>query len=116
MGDLDNMHTKERVVDLEGLEERKDLSRRQSQRYQQKMTKSYELAVHSRIFTQGQLELKAAEHVRRNIPGPSQFTPKWEGPYVVKEVHDSEYYYLISMDGTPLADPVNGKWLKQYNA
>ena len=44
------------------------------------------------------------------------FTPKWEGPYVVKEAHDSEYYYLISMDGTPLADPVNGKWLKQYNA
>ena len=60
--------------------------------------------------------LRAAEHVRRNIPGPLKFTPKWEGLYVVKEAHDSGYYYLAKMDGTPLADPINGKWLKQYYA
>ena len=44
------------------------------------------------------------------------FTPKWEGPYVVKEAHDSGYYYLARMDGTSLVDPINGKWLKQYYA
>ena len=80
------------------------------------MAKKYKQVVHSRIFTQGQLMLRAEKHVRRNIPGPSKFTPKWEGLYVVKEAHDNRYYYLAEMDGTPLADPINGKWLKQYYA
>ena len=84
LGDSDNMHAEERVVDLESLKERKELARRQSQRYQQKMAKAYKQAVHSRIFTQGQLVLRVKEHVRRNITRPSKFTPKWEGLYVVK--------------------------------
>ena len=91
LGDLDNMHATEMVVNLESLEERKELARRQSQRYQQKMAKAYKQAVHSRIFTQGQLMLRAEEHVRRNILGPSKFTLKWEGLYVVKEAYDSGY-------------------------
>ena len=33
LGDSDNMHAKEMVVNLESLEERKELARRQSQRY-----------------------------------------------------------------------------------
>ena len=80
------------------------------------MAKAYEQAIHSRIFTQRKLVLRAAKHVRRNILGPRMFTPKWEGPYVVKEAHDSGYYYLARMDGTSLVDPINGKWLKQYYA
>ena len=111
LGDSDDTHTKERVMDLEGLEERS-----QSQRYQQKMAKAFEQAVHSRIFTLGQLVLRVAKHVRRNILGPLKFTQKWEGPYVVKEAHNSGYYYLARMDGTSLADPIKGKWLKQYYA
>ena len=51
LGDSDNMHAEGRVVDLESLEERKELARRQSQRYQQKMAKAYEQAIHLRIFT-----------------------------------------------------------------
>ena len=78
------------------------------------MTKAYEQAIHSRILAQGQLVLRAVEHVRWNILGPSKFTLKWWGPYVVKEAHDSGYYYLARMDGTFLVDPINGKWLKQY--
>ena len=62
LGDSDDTHTKERVMDLEGLEERS-----QSQRYQQKMAKAFEQAVHSRIFTLGQLVLRVTKHVRRNI-------------------------------------------------
>ena len=45
-----DVHTKERVVDLENLKERRELTRRQSQRYQQKMAKAYEQTIHSRIF------------------------------------------------------------------
>ena len=78
------------------------------------MAKAYKQAIHSRIFVEGQLVLRAAKHVRKNIPGPSKFAPKWEGLYVVKEAHDGEYYYLAKVDGTSLADPINEKWLKQY--
>ena len=78
------------------------------------MAKAYEQVVHPRIFTEGQLVLRAAEHVRKNIPGPLKFAPKWEGPNVVKEAYDNEYYYLAKVDGTSLANPINGKWLKLY--
>lgn len=80
------------------------------------MAKAYGQVVRSRIFTKGQLVLRAAEHVRMNILGPSKFAPKWEGPYIVKEAHDSGYYYLAKVHGTSLADPINGKRLKQYYA
>ena len=103
-------------MDLEGLEEKREVAKRQSQRYQQKMAKACEQAVHLRIFAEGQLILRAAKYVSKNILGPSKFTPKWEGPYVVKEAHDSGYYYLARMNGTSLANPINGKWLKQYYA
>ena len=80
------------------------------------MTRVYAQAVRLRAFTEGQLVLKTAEHMRRNLPGPSKFAPKWEGPYIIREVHDSGYYYLTKEDGTVLTEPINGKWLKQYCA
>ena len=80
------------------------------------MTRAYAQAVCPRMFTEGQLVLRMAEHVRRNLPGPSKFTPKWEGPYIINAAHESGYYYLTKEDGTVLTEPINGKWLKQYYA
>jgi len=34
------------------------------------------------------------------------------GGYIIREANDNGYYYLIKEDGTTLADPINGKWLK----
>ncbi|CAL8089334.1 unnamed protein product [Prunus armeniaca] len=48
------------------------------------------------------------------MSGPSKFAPQWEGPFVVKEVHSSSYYRLISVKEGMLTDPINGKWLKPY--
>uniref|UniRef100_A0A2N9GDJ2 Integrase catalytic domain-containing protein n=1 Tax=Fagus sylvatica TaxID=28930 RepID=A0A2N9GDJ2_FAGSY len=59
-------------------------------------------------------ELALTHHVRRGLPSPSKFTPNWERPYVIREAHDSGYYRLSKADGIILADPINGKWLKQY--
>ena len=80
------------------------------------MTKAYAQAVHPRTFTEGQLVLRMAKHVRRNLPRPSKFAPKWEGPYIIRTAHESGYYYLTKEDGTVLTEPINGKWLKQYYA
>ena len=101
---------------MEGLEEERELAKRRSQRYQQRMAKAYAQAVHPRAFTEGQLVLRTTEHVRRNLPEPSKFAPKWEGPYIIREAHDSGYYYPSKEDGTVLEDPINEKCLKQYYA
>ena len=60
--------------------------------------------------------LKAANHVKRGMARPSKFSPKWEGPLVIREAHSSGYYRLAQMDGKDLMDPINGKWLKRYYA
>jgi hypothetical protein len=56
--------------------------------------------------------LRAVDHVRRGLPSPSKSAPNWEGPYLIRETYDSGYYKLATADGTTLADPINGKWLK----
>ena len=80
------------------------------------MTRAYAQAVHPRTFTKGQLVLRMVEYVRRNLLGPSKFTPKWEGPYIIRAARESGYYYLTKEDGTVLTESINGKWLKQYYA
>ena len=108
----EDTNNERRLVDLEGVEEERELAKRRSQRYQQRMTSVYAQAIRPRAFTEGQLKLGIVEHVRRNLPGPSKFAPKWEGPYIIREAHDSGYYYLTREDGTVLTEPINGKWLK----
>ena len=112
----ENTNNARRLVDLEGVEEERELAKKRSQRYQQRMTRAYAQAVRPRMFTEGQLVLRMAEHVRRNQPGPSKFTPKWEGPYIISATHESGYYYLTKEDGIVLTEPINGKWMKQYYA
>ena len=48
--------------------------------------------------------------------GPSKFSPKWKGPFVIRETHASEYYRLAQIDGKDRMDPINGKLLKKYYA
>ena len=73
------------------------------------MTRAYAQAVRSRTFIEGQLVLRMAEYVRRNLLGPSKFTLKWEGPYIIRTTHESGYYYLTKEDGTVLTEPINRK-------
>ena len=110
--DIEDTNNERRLPDLEGVEKERELAKRRSQRYQQRMTRAYAQAIHLRAFTEGQLVLRTAEHVRRNLSGPSKFAPKCEGPYIIREAHNSGYYDLTKEDGTVLIEPINGKWLK----
>jgi hypothetical protein len=58
--------------------------------------------------------LRIVNHVRRGLPSPSKFAPNWEGPYLIHEAYNGSYYKLATADGTILADPMNGKWMKRY--
>ena len=106
----------ERHEDLEGLNEKREKAQERSRRYRQKMTKAYGKMTKERVFTEGQLVLKVADYVRQGMVGLSKFAPKWEGPLVIREAHQSGYYHLTQLDGRDLMDPINGKWLKHYYA
>ena len=80
------------------------------------MTEAYGRMTKERVFAEGQLVLKVADNVRRGMAGSSKFASKWDGPFVIKEAHQSGYYQLTQMDGRDLMDPINGKWLKRYYA
>ncbi|XP_075644991.1 uncharacterized protein LOC142615955 [Castanea sativa] len=51
----DDTNNERRLVDLEGLEEEREVAKRRSQRYQQRMTEAYGQKVHPRAFKEGQL-------------------------------------------------------------
>ena len=106
----------ERCEDLEGLDEKRENAQEHSCRYRQKMTEAYDKMTKERVFAERQLVLKVADYVRRGMAGPSKFEPKWEGPFVIREAHQSGYCCLTQMDGTDLMDPINKKWLKRYYA
>ena len=106
----------ERCEDIKRLDEKRKKAREHSRRYRQKMTKAYDRMTKERVFAEGQLVLKVVDHVRRGMTGPSKFAPKWEGPLVIREAHQSGYYRLTQMDGRDLMDPINGKRLKRYYA
>jgi hypothetical protein len=78
------------------------------------MASVYSKALRVRVFVEGQMVLKTAEFLRRNLPSPSKFSPNWDGPYIVREAHESDYYRLSKSDATILTDPINGKCLKHY--
>ena len=105
-----------RMVDLEAVREIREVARERIRRYRQQMSNVYEKTIHERVFIEGQLVLRAADYVRRNVSAPSKFSPNWEEPYMIREAHGSGYYKLAKMDGIALCDPINGKWLKLYHA
>ena len=51
------------------------------------ITRAYNKTVKQRSFKEGDLVLRTADWVRRQVPGPSKFAPQWEGPFVIKEAH-----------------------------
>lgn len=80
------------------------------------MSEAYGKTIKERVFAEGKLVLRTVDHVTRGLIGPFKFSPKWEGPFVVREANASGYYCLAQVDGKDLMDLINGKWLKRYYA
>ena len=74
-----------KVSDLETLEEARNLALGRIQWYQQQMANAYNKVIKARTFVNGQMVLKAADHVRRNLSVPSKFALNWVGPYLIRE-------------------------------
>ena len=62
-----------KTTNLETLEETRNLAYNYTQRYQQQMANAYNKATKSRVFAKGQMVLKVADHIKRNLSAPSKF-------------------------------------------
>ena len=107
---------KVQVSDLETLQEARNLAlNRIQQNQQQQISNAYNKVMKARTFVNGQIVLKAADHVRRILSAPFKFASSWEGPYLIREANDSGYYRLATVNGEILVESINGKWLKLYH-
>ena len=70
-----------------------------------------------RRFQVGELVWETASHVRR-VAGAvkHKFSPKWEGPYIVEEAHQTGHYWLKDQAGIKAYSPISGAHLKKYHA
>ena len=51
------------------------------------MAEAYGRMTKEKVFVEGQLVFKVADYVSRGMAGPSKFTPKWQGPFVIRKAH-----------------------------
>ena len=72
----------------------------------------YDKSTCPRRFSEGDLVLlwnQAKEPL-----GAGKFNPMCNGPYIVKRVLEKGAYELVDYEGTALAEPRNGLYLKKY--
>ena len=105
-----------RLGKLEMLEGKRLQALQNLEAYQARISRAFDKRVKRRSFKQGDLVLAVIRpmHVTRWMGG--KFEPKWEGPYIIKEVYSSGAYRIISPDGKYCPPPINGKFLKRYYA
>ena len=74
----------------------------------------YDKFVHPRRFSEGDLVLLWDQP--KEPLGAGKFNPMWHGPYVVKRMLEKGAYELVDYEGTALAEPRNGLYIKKYYA
>src|ERR1041385_1350715 len=87
------------VDELERLEGKRLQALQNLKAYQARMSRAFDKRVKRRSFKEGDLVLAVIRpmNITRRMKG--KFEPKWEGPFVVKEVYSSGAYKIISPDG-----------------
>ncbi|KAA0045647.1 uncharacterized protein E6C27_scaffold243G001590 [Cucumis melo var. makuwa] len=103
------------LQELEALDEKGLEAQQALECYQARMSKAFEKHVKSRSFQVGDLMLAVRRPIITTRHMGNKFTPKWDEPYIVKEVFTNRAYKIIDKDGLRIA-PTNGKFLKKFYA
>ena len=74
----------------------------------------YDKSVRPRRFSEGEFVILWDQS--KEPLGVGKFNPMWHGPYVTKRVLEKGAYELVYYEGTTLAEPRNGLYLKKYYA
>ncbi|KAJ1441597.1 Retrotransposon, unclassified-like protein [Sesbania bispinosa] len=84
-------------------------------KHHRRLTLAYEKLVRPRMFSEGELVLKATDAVMRK-QHTSKWAPNWEGPYIVKEARDNGCCTLVDPENQREIGPINFKYVKKYYA
>ncbi|KAA0052188.1 uncharacterized protein E5676_scaffold3341G00090 [Cucumis melo var. makuwa] len=108
-------NVKLRLQELEALDEKRLEAQQVLECYQARMSKDFDKHVKPRSFQVGDLVLAVRRPIITTRHTGNKFTPKWDGPYIVKEVFTNEAYKIIDHDKLRIG-PINGKFLKKFYA
>ncbi|KAA0060610.1 uncharacterized protein E6C27_scaffold22G004880 [Cucumis melo var. makuwa] len=103
------------LQELEALDEKRLEAQQALECYQARMSKAFDKQVRPRSFQVGDLVLAVRRPIITTRHTGNKFTPKWDGPYIVKEVFTNGAYKIIDQDGLRIG-PINGKFLKKFYA
>lgn len=108
-------NVKLRLQELEALDEKRLEAQQALECYQARMSKAFDKHVKPRSFQVGDLVLAVRRPIITTRHTGNKFTPKWDGPYIVKEVYTNGAYKIVDQDGLRIG-PINGKFLKKFYA
>ena len=111
---LDTSPLEERLVHLEHLDEQRRDSLVALEVNKHRIKVQYDNYVYPRRFSEGDSVLLLDQ--AKEPLGAGKFNFMWHGPYVVKQVLEKAAYELVDYEGTALAEPRNGLYLKKYYA
>uniref|UniRef100_A0A2N9GCT6 Integrase catalytic domain-containing protein n=1 Tax=Fagus sylvatica TaxID=28930 RepID=A0A2N9GCT6_FAGSY len=100
-------------MDLNLVEERRDMARIKLASYQHQMKRGYDKNIRPRSFQVGDLVLRKVVANTRN-PNDGKLGPNWEGPYRVTSFAGVGAYRLTDLDGKSVLRPWNICNLKKY--
>jgi hypothetical protein len=113
---MDDEAVKLCLNELDNAEEKQLRALQNLEAYQARMTRSFDKRLKRRSFKEGDLVLAVVRPMNITHHMQAKFEPKWEGPFIVKDVYSSSTYRIISLDGEYYLPPINGKFLKRYYA
>ncbi|KAA0056789.1 uncharacterized protein E5676_scaffold701G00340 [Cucumis melo var. makuwa] len=104
-------NVKLRLQELEALDEKRLEAQQALECYQARMSKASDKHVKPHSFQVGELVLAIRRPIITTRHIGNKFTPKWDGPYIVKEVYTNDVYKIVDRDGLKIG-PINDKFLK----
>src|SRR5436189_5676035 len=99
---------KQRLAQLEQLNEKRLKAQHQIELYQARMARAYNKGIKPWTFEKGELVLMLRRPMETTHESKAKFQPKWEGSFVIETVYSNGAYRLTTMEGYVLMMPING--------
>ena len=101
------------LAELEALDEKRLKGQQKLECYQARLAKAFNKKVRPPSFQVGDQVLALKRPIIMTHKTESKFSPKWEGPYAVREVYSNGAYKMVDGQGVRVG-PINGKFFKRY--
>ncbi|KAM1763677.1 hypothetical protein ACFX11_002998 [Malus domestica] len=82
--------------------------------YQARLSKAFNKKVRPRSFQTGDLVLALRMPIITTHKTKNQFTSKWDGPIVIKEIYTNRASLIMAEDELKIG-PIKSRFLKRYN-